>query len=41
MKRKEFLHCRRVLARVSRETKGPPGVHMEASGLWDKPGLTA
>lgn len=31
---------RRVLARVSSETKGPPGVHMEASGLWDKPGLT-
>lgn len=31
---------RRVLARVSTETKGPPGTHMEASGLWDKPGLT-
>ena len=39
MKHKE-LPCRRPIGRVSSDTKGPPGVHMEASGLWDKPGLT-
>ena len=32
---------RRVLGQVSKDTKGPPGTHMEASGLWDKPGLSA
>lgn len=31
---------RHQLGRVSRDTKGPPGTHMEASGLWDKPGLS-
>lgn len=31
---------RRPLGRVSRDTKGPPGTHMEVSGLWDKPGLS-
>jgi hypothetical protein len=27
---------RRLLGRVSSDTKGPPGFHMEASGLWNK-----
>ena len=28
--------ARRPLGRVSIDTKGPPGAHMEVSGLWDK-----
>ncbi|HEY1145849.1 MAG TPA: hypothetical protein VGE84_05870 [Allosphingosinicella sp.] len=28
------------LGRISRDTRGPPGAHMEVSGLWDKPGLS-
>ena len=31
---------RRPLGRVSRDTKGPPGIFMERSGLWDKTGLS-
>ena len=31
----------KMLGRVSEDTKGPPGTYMEASGLWDKPGLSA
>ena len=31
---------RLVLGRVSTDTKGPPGLHMEASGLWAKEGLS-
>ena len=31
---------RQVLGRVSVATQGPPGLHMEVSGQWDKPGLT-
>lgn len=27
---------RRPLGRVSSDTKGPPGFHMEGSGLWNK-----
>lgn len=27
---------RRLLGRVSRDTNGPPGFHMEGSGLWNK-----
>lgn len=30
---------RRLLGRVSLDTKGPPGIYMEASGLWDRHGL--
>jgi hypothetical protein len=30
---------RRLLGRVSIDTKGPPGIYMEASGLWDRHGL--
>lgn len=30
---------RRLLGRVTKETKGPPGVFMETSGQWDKHGL--
>lgn len=31
--------CRRELGRVSTQTQGPPGLHMELSGQWDKVGL--
>ena len=30
---------RRLLGRVSLDTKGPPGIYMEASGLGDRHGL--
>jgi hypothetical protein len=30
---------RRPLGRVSVDTKGPPGIYMEASGRWDRHGL--
>lgn len=30
---------RRILGQVSADTKGPPGIYMEGSGLWDKHGL--
>lgn len=30
---------RRRLGRVSTQTKGPPGIYMEGSGLWDRHGL--
>lgn len=39
---RSFANSRRqALGRVSTDTKGPPGVYMERSGLWDKPGLTS
>jgi hypothetical protein len=31
---------RRVLGRVTTDTKGPPGVHMEGIGRWVGLGLT-
>jgi hypothetical protein len=31
---------RRPLGRISSETKGPPGVFMEGTGLWDRHRLT-
>jgi hypothetical protein len=34
------FHRRRLLGRVSTDTKGPPGSHMEPFGLWDKLSLT-
>ena len=40
MKRISENARRRVLGRVSNDTKGPPGFHMEASGLWNKEGLS-
>jgi hypothetical protein len=39
MKRSLENARRQLLGRVSTETKGPPGFHMEASGLWNKEGL--
>lgn len=35
MKRKENIR-RRTIGCVSTDTKGPPGFHMEVSGLWNK-----
>ena len=35
MKREKTSH-RRTIGRVSTDTKGPPGFHMEVSGLWNK-----
>lgn len=26
---------RTVIGRISRDTKGPPGIFMEGTGLWD------
>lgn len=33
-------NSRRILGRVSTDTKGPPGVHMEGIGRWVGVGLT-
>lgn len=30
---------RRTIGRISKDTKGPAGFHMEALGLWTKPDL--
>ena len=30
---------RRLIGRISKDTKGPAGYHMEAQGLWTKPEL--
>ena len=35
MKTQQKADARRVIGRVSRDTKGPPGVFMEATGLWN------
>ena len=35
MKSQQDANVRRVIGRVSRDTKGPPGVFMEATGLWN------
>lgn len=32
---------RQEIGRISTGTKGPPGFHMEASGLWTKEGLSS
>jgi hypothetical protein len=40
MKELTPVRRRRELGRVSTETQGPPGLHMELSGQWDKTGLT-
>ena len=32
--------CRSVIGRVSTDTKGPPGVFMEDTGLWNGRHLT-
>jgi hypothetical protein len=40
MKRSFANYRRRSIGRVSTDTKGPPGLYMERSGLWDKTGLT-
>jgi hypothetical protein len=39
MKRPLKTGRRQLLGRVSTDTKGPPGFHMEASGLWNREGL--
>ena len=36
MKPRSTAKGRLELGRVSRDTKGPPGSHMEPFGLWDK-----
>ena len=41
MKRSLEKGRRQLLGRVSSDTKGPPGFHMEASGLWNKEGLSS
>ena len=41
MKRSSESPRWQLLGRVSTETKGPPGFHMEASGLWNKEGLSS
>jgi hypothetical protein len=33
-------NSKRILGRVSTDTKGPPGVHMEGIGRWVGQGLT-
>jgi hypothetical protein len=35
MKAHQNRAARRVIGRVSIDTKGPPGVFMEGTGLWD------
>ena len=35
MKTQKVVDTRRVIGRVSSDTKGPPGVFMEATGLWN------
>ncbi|HKC03500.1 MAG TPA: hypothetical protein VKC17_09380 [Sphingomicrobium sp.] len=32
---------RRLLGRISTQTKGPPGLHLEMSGQWNGRGLTS
>lgn len=41
MKREHKPVGRHEIGRISTETKGPPGFHMEASGLWNKEGLSS
>ena len=41
MKRSSESQRRKLLGRVSTETKGPAGFHMEVSGLWNKEGLSS
>jgi hypothetical protein len=36
MKAQENRKVRQVVGRVSTDTKGPPGIFMEVSGLWDR-----
>jgi hypothetical protein len=38
--KKQHRNPRRPLGRVTCDTKGPPGLHMELSGQWNKDGLT-
>jgi hypothetical protein len=40
MKDRRQIRNRRVLGQISTKTKGPPGLHMELSGQWNKDGLT-
>jgi hypothetical protein len=40
MKQSTQVSGRLELGRVSTQTQGPPGIHMELSGQWDKAGLT-
>jgi hypothetical protein len=40
MKRQSKHKVRRVIGRVSTDTKGPPGVYMEVTGLWNGQYLT-
>ena len=40
MKRQSNDERRRLLGRVSTDTKGPPGVVMEGAGLWNGHNLT-
>ena len=40
MKLQQHENWRRILGRVSTDTKGPPGVHMEGIGRWVGLGLT-
>ena len=38
--KQEQRTIRRVVGRVSTDTKGPPGVFMEGTGLWNGHSLT-
>lgn len=40
MKLDQQAKSRRILGRVSTDTQGPPGVHMEGIGRWVGQGLT-
>ena len=40
-KREQKAAGRHPIGQISIDTKGPPGFHMEASGLWNKDGLSS
>lgn len=35
------VKSRKLIGRISVDTKGPPGIFMEATGLWDGRHLTS
>ena len=40
MNKARHIERRQIIGRVSRDTKGPPGFQMDATGLWNKADLS-
>lgn len=40
MRKHEDRRARRVIGRVTTDTRGAPGIFMEGTGLWNGHGLT-